>query len=604
MASSPNPTGREGGRPGVLTRAISSVPGASSASSVTSAAGAPGQSDRSGPSASANRAGRPLFIWVCAALFVLVALPVGFVVLQAIFPRLNTGSLQHPFSAFAPTLGRADTLTLLGNTVRFGFVVACASLVLGLPLGILRGAFKVPFARLWDLLFMAPFLIPPYLCALGWMLLGQPRGYLDQLLGFNIGRFLFSFEGVVAVMTLNVFPIVYFSVSRAMVAVGPRLADVARVFGANPWRALFRITLPLILPAIAASTLLAFTMAIEEFGVPAALGSRAGVALIVTEIEARFSDWPIDLSGAAILSLLLGGLALVAFFLQRRLLAGRDFETRTGKPSDTGPRRLGAWRTPVVLLFMAVCFVATFAPVFSIVVTAFMGTLSGGVAWHNATLLHFRAVFAGGDGGRALATSLSLAAGAAVVTGVLGFFSAWCVVKTRIKGRAALDALTLLPHALPGIVIGVGLILAWNQRFWPVTPYNTWVILLLSYSCLLLPYPVRYVGAALRQINAGLEAAGRVHGATSSQVLRRIVMPLVAPSLVSAMLIVFAIASRELVTSLLLAPSGVQTVSVFIWQQFEQGSIGDGMAVGVMTIVVSGAVLALGARLASRFGKT
>ena len=134
-----------------------------------------------------------------------------------------------------------------------------------------------------------------------------------------------------------------------------------------------------------------------------------------------------------------------------------------------------------------------------------------------------------------------------------------------MRGRAALDALTLLPHALPGIVVGVGLILAWNRSFWPVTPYNTWVILLLSYSCLLLPYPVRYTGVALTQLGAGLEAASRVHGATGMRTMMRIVLPLVAPTLLWSMLIVFAIASRELVTSLLLAPSGIETASIFIW---------------------------------------
>jgi iron(III) transport system permease protein len=249
--------------------------------------------------------------------------------------------------------------------------------------------------------------------------------------------------------------------------------------------------------------------------------------------------------------------------------------------------------------FVALC--AAIAPLFAIVTTAFSRTLSGGFAIDNLTLAHFKALSAGSDGASALGTSLALAAATAFVTGALGFLSAWVVVKTRLRGRAALDALTLLPHALPGIVVGVGLILAWNLPIWPVTPYNTWGILLLSYSCLLLPYPIRYTSAALRQLGSGLEAAARVHGATSTRVLLRIVLPLVAPALISSVMIVFAVASRELVTSLLLAPSGVQTASIFIWQQFEQGSIGDGMAMGTVTLLISGALLGCGARWAKRF---
>jgi len=209
----------------------------------------------------------------------------------------------------------------------------------------------------------------------------------------------------------------------------------------------------------------------------------------------------------------------------------------------------------------------------------------------NLTLRHFAALFAlQGDALTALSTSLGLALGAAVITGLLGFLAAWLVVVRRIRGAALIDALSLLPAALPGVVVGVGLILLWNQPFWPLTPYNSWPILLLSYCCLLLPWPVRYVSSALKQLGSNLEPAARVHGASAWAALRHIVLPLVFPSLLAAMLMVFAIASRELVTSLLLAPAGTQTVSVFIWRQFEQGSVGQGMA---MASIAMGTGLAL-----------
>ncbi|WP_233836688.1 ABC transporter permease [Paraburkholderia sp. ZP32-5] len=552
--------------------------------------------------ASHARPGFPIAVApLLAALAILVALPIIFVVLQAVFPHFALGAFDHPFGVFGQTFGDARTWTLLAHTVGFGGAVALSSIALGVPLGALRALFRVPFARVWDLLIAAPFLMPPYLVALGWILLMQPRGYLDQATGVNGGPLLFSFGGMVASMTLTVFPVVYFSVSRALAVTGGRLAEVARVYGAGPWRGFVRITLPLVLPAISASGLLAFTMAIEEFGIPSALGANSGFDVMVTSIEARFSDWPIDLPGASVLSLMLACLALIAFCAQRKVLAGRDFETQNGKPAAATRYVLRGWRWPVLAAFGIVAIFTTLAPLFAIIATAFTGSLSAGLAMSNLTLLHFRALSAGSEGAGALATSVGLAAGTAAVTGVLGFASAWYVVRTRMRGRAALDALTLLPHALPGIVVGVGLILAWNRSFWPITPYNTWVILLLSYSCLLLPYPVRYTGVALTQLGAGLEAASRVHGATGMRTMMRIVLPLVAPTLLWSMLIVFAIASRELVTSLLLAPSGVETASIFIWQQFEQGSIGDGMAMGVVTLAISGLVLGAGAWFAKRF---
>jgi len=229
----------------------------------------------------------------------------------------------------------------------------------------------------------------------------------------------------------------------------------------------------------------------------------------------------------------------------------------------------------------------------SMALSGVLGTLSGGVSLANLTASHYAALFSQqGDALSALGTSLSLALGAACITGMLGLLAAWLVVVQKIKGHGLVDALSLMPAALPGVVVGVGLILLWNQPFWPVSPYNSWAILLLSYCCLLLPWPVRYVGSALRQLGGNLEPAARVHGASALQALRFIVLPLVSPAMLAAMLMVFAIASRELVTSLLLAPAGTQTVSVFIWRQFEQGSVGQGMAMATLTLL-TGLVLML-----------
>lgn len=538
-----------------------------------------------------------------AALALLVALPVGFVVLQAIFPHLGEGSLRAPFSAVAPTLLDPAVPAMLGSTLQLGLGVALVAGLVGIPLGALRGLCRVPGAPLWDLLFLVPFLVPPYIAALSWTMALQPRGYLWQLAGFDLGGLLFSATGLMLVMGLSTFPVVYFAVSRSMAATGGRLAEVARVCGATPREAFVRVTLPLALPAIAASLLLAFTIAIEEYGVPAALGAESGVAVLTTGIERRLAEWPIDLPGSALLSLMLVAMALTAYTLQRALTAGRSFETTTGKPAPLRRAELGWLRVPVVLVFAGVAAVSVVAPLASMLATALSRTLSGGLSRGNLTLENFGMVLGGdGDAGSALATSLSLALGAAVLAGAVGFLSAWLATGKRLRGASAIDALSLLPAALPSVVVGVGLILAWNQPFWPITPYGTWGILLMSYACLLLPYPVRYVGAALAQIGPGLEAAARVHGATVGAALLRVTLPLAWPSLVASMLMVFAVASRELVTSLLLAPAGVQTVSIFVWRQFEQGSVGMGMAMASLAVALSLVLMLAGLALQRRGG--
>lgn len=520
-----------------------------------------------------------------ALLVVLVALPLLFILLQALFPHLAQGSLAGAFSPIPALLRDPQLPALLSGTLKIGLTVALLSALVGIPLGTLRGLFDLPLARLWDLVMLIPFLTPPYIAALSWMLALQHNGYLYQLIGFDLNDLLFSQNGIALVMTLNIFPVVYFAVSRSLLASGQHLAIVARVHGASALRAFWHITLPMMLPALAAGVLLSFTLAIEEYGVPAALGSRAGVVMLTVGIEERLADWPIDLPGSSLLSMLLVLVALAAYTLQRKLVGNKEVTSITGKPALNKGAQLGHWRWPAMVLFSLVAFVVVIMPMSSMLLSALLSTLSGGIRLENFTLRHFSALFAQhGDALDALSTSLGLAFAAALITGVLGFLAAWLVVVRKIRGAVFIDGLSLLPAVLPGVVVGVGLILLWNQPFWPVTPYNSWPILMLSYCCLLLPWPVRYVGSALKQLGGNLEPAARVHGASQFQALRYIVLPLVFPSLLAAMLMVFAIGSRELVTSLLLAPAGMQTVSVFIWRQFEQGSVGQGMAMATIAI--------------------
>nr|WP_272501723.1 iron ABC transporter permease [Silvania confinis] len=528
-----------------------------------------------------------------ALLVILVAFPLVFIVLQAVFPLFSAGQLSGAFSGISTLLAEPQLPTMLGGTLQVGLGVALVSALIGFPLGVARGLFNLPVPRLWDLLFLIPFLTPPYIAALSWMLVLQTNGYLQQLTGANLNDPLFSQTGIVLVMALNIFPVVYFAVSRSLLASGQRLTLVAQVHGASAGRAFWHITLPMLSPSLAAGMLLSFTLAIEEYGVPAALGSRAGVLMLTTDIEKKLADWPIDLSGASMLSVVLVAIALSAWWLQKKLTGNQDVTSITGKPTENIGANAGVFAWPMVLMMAMVGGIAVVLPGASMALSGVLGTLSGGVTLSNVTAAHYAALFSQqGDALSALGTSLSLALGAACITGVLGLLAAWLVVVQKIKGRGLLDALSLMPAALPGVVVGVGLILLWNRPFWPVSPYNSWAILLLSYCCLLLPWPVRYVGSALRQLGGNLEPAARVHGASAFQALRFIVLPLVSPAMLAAMLMVFAIASRELVTSLLLAPAGTQTVSVFIWRQFEQGSVGQGMAMATLTLL-TGLVLML-----------
>lgn len=525
------------------------------------------------------------------SLGLVVALPILFIVLEAVFPHFAESSFKEPFATFRDVFADRRLPELFFNTLLLGVGVAVGCLLIAMPLAVLRASGRVPLAGLWDVLFLIPFMIPPYIGAFAWILTLQPNGYSQQLFGFNAGAFLFSSKGIISVMALHMFPVVYFALSYTLSVVGQRFADAGRTCGATPLLALRRITLPLSLPGLAASLLLVFALTIEEFGTPATLGTRSQFLVLVTGIEEKYAEWPIDPPGAAVLSLILVALALAAFALQHWIATRRSYIAVSGKQ---GLQSMGSERRSIVALalFMAVAFIAVILPIAAVTMTAFSRTLSGGLTPGNLGLQNFRTVLDNADGALdALGTSLWLSAAAALIAGALGLLTAYVTVRTTLRGRAVVDGLSILPNALPGIVIAVGMILAWNRSWWPVAIYNTPVVLLLAYVCLLLPYPVRYVAAGLRQVSGSLDAAARVSGAGQMMVLRRIIVPLIAPQLMVAMLLVFAIASRELIASVMLAPSGMKTVATYVFNQFAQGSPGVGMALSVIAIFASTAVL-------------
>lgn len=526
------------------------------------------------------------------ALIVLVGVPVLFILMQAVFPEFARGSFDAPFSKLALIAENDRLLIQTRNTLLLAACVMLGCLILGLPIGILRGLCVIPGARVWDVVFLVPFLIPPFIAAIAWMMTLQPRGYLFQIAGFDLGRYLFTFGGVAFVMSLNLFPLVYFAVSRAFEAVGGRFAAAARVHGAGAVRAFVLITLPLSIPAVAASMLIVFAMSVEEFGTPAALASRTGFEVLVTGIYTRLSDWPIDLSGAALGSVILMTMALAAFSLQNWIATRRSYISQTGKPSDIAKASLGRWHWPVQGLFALVAVIGVIIPLAAIILTSMLGTISGGLSLDNLSLRHYAPIFTTGSrASQALMTSGWLALLTAFGTALIGGVVAYIVVSGKGRHRAVMDGLSVLPNAIPAIVLSVGIILAWNSPYLPVTLYGTAAILLIAYMGILLPYPIRYAVARLRQISGSLDDAARVAGATQAQTMRHVTLPLMAPSLIAAMMLVFAIASRELVASIMLAPAGMRTVGTFVFSQFEQGSVQTGMAMSTVAITLTSAIL-------------
>ncbi|MDE3241007.1 MAG: iron ABC transporter permease [Paracoccaceae bacterium] len=517
-------------------------------------------------------------------LLILVAAPMVQIVLMAVWPS------GPAHSGLASALQTPDFWVALRGTVTLALLTMCFTLALGGLMAALTVERPLPAPWLWEALLLAPFLLPPYLTGIAWSLLLEPGGYCAQTLGSAcapFGQALYTLPGMAWIMALHLAPLAYLMLRAALLQRARTPALAARVHGAGRLRTLVWIELPSLAPAIGAAALLTFLAGSEEYGVPAVVGTYAGIKVLATAVEEAVSVWPVDLPKAAALGLILCGLALLAWLPYRALAA-----TETDAPHR--PQQSASWSAllPVALFVL----LADVLPIGTIVLTSFLRAVSDGFVASNFTTAHFAGILrAGSDCWQALLNSVWLSlvtAGVAVAAGL--------IVAGALNGpgpsrpsRRALDLMATLPTALPGVVVAVGLILFWNAHWMPITLYGTPLILVVSYLTVTFPYALRYVQIGLAAGGGNLNAVGAVHGAGPLYRLRTVTLPLAFPALVGAASVVFALSMRELVTSVMLQPPGTEVVSTYVMNQFLQGDVGDGMAMAVVGVFSSAILLGL-----------
>jgi iron(III) transport system permease protein len=511
-----------------------------------------------------------------SALLLLIGYPLLMVIVAAFAPPLlDDAPLQ-----FAD-LFTARLLTAWFNTLRLGLAVSVLSLVMGGVAALL--ATETKRDRWIDLLMSVPFLTPPFLASAAWSLAVGPRGYLGQfgLPGGALEHWLFSFWGMSTLMAAHYAPIVYFAVRAQISRIPMSLLMAAQISGAGPGRIVGFILLPMVLPALVAGGFLAFASGIEEYGTPLIIGNRIGFPVIATEIGRLVSIYPINLTLACALASALLALASTVYFASH--LLQRDARTSPRAATHAAPGLLPPATRAVLWIFIALyAAVAVAIPYGSMLLTSFLKLMSIGPALGNLTIEHYTRIFTADASALrdALATSLWLALVAAALGTLLG---ASCA-----RAGGAVATLAVIPVATPAITMAVGFIRGWNAPWFDWLPlYGSALIVTLFYTAQFLPYAVQYARAGLRAIPSSYEWAARVHGANPGRTTRHIVVPLLWPHCLGGAILIFSIAFRELVGSVLLRPPALQTVSTFILREFDQGSPAAGMAMGVIAVTAA-----------------
>ena len=499
-------------------------------------------------------------------------------------------------------------LGVIVNTVVFVVGSTLVSTVLALVLAYLNTRTDIPFKFLFGVLAIVPMMIPHLLFSVSWGLLLNPsNGLLNVALidafGLSGAPFnVYSLSGMVLVEGLLNMPIAYLIIAPAMASFDVSLEESSRVFGAGTWRTLLRVTLPVLRPAILAAFVLGIVRSLASYAVPRVLGTPGRVEVLATYLyEMIATGYAPDYGKASALgmSALATSIALIVAYRALTSESGRfvTISSRGWRPTVIA---LGRARWPLFAAVALLSFGVVVLPVAVLLYTSFVpySMVPSANAFAQMSWRHWAEVIDDPVSIVALRNSVFLAVVGATLGVLLSLFVAYVIVKLRTRAAGVLESLTYLSFSFPGIVIGVGFM--W---FFVRTPlYATLTALLIGYIATYLPYGVRPLASAFVQLHSHLEESSLVCGASPLTTLRRIIVPLLVPGVVSAWILMAAMFVRELTLSVVLSRPGSEVLAVQILGFADDGLWGKLSALGIIMIAISTLLVLLASLVGARYG--
>lgn len=463
------------------------------------------------------------------------------------------------------------------NSLLMGVLTAAGGTLIGFLFAFTLTRTDVPGKRFLTLAAILPIISPPFVSALSIILLFGNNGLITrQLLGLQ-DTALYGLRGLLLAQVFTFFPVAYLALRGVLESLGGTLEDAAMNLGATRWRAFTRVTLPLCLPGLASALLVLFIESIADFGNPLILGG-SGFPVLSVQVYLQVTGM-YDLAGGAALAVVLLLPSVLAFLLQRYWVARKRYVTVTGKPTRAVLRAV----SPAMqwLLFGLCAAVAAFVLLFY--ATILVGAFSR--AWgvdHRFTLRNFGYVFAVGT--QAITDTLIIAVTSSPLAGILGMAIAFLVMRRRFPGRQALEFVSILNFAVPGTVIGIGYILAFNEP--PLLLTGTATILIANFLFRYIPVGIQSGMAVLRQIDPAIEEAATNLGASTHTTFRRITLPLLVPAFFSGLVFSFVRAMTAISAAIFLVSADWNLMTVQILSQTEAGRLGAAAAFSLILILL------------------
>ncbi|MGE5253386.1 MAG: ABC transporter permease [Planctomycetaceae bacterium] len=464
------------------------------------------------------------------------------------------------------------------NTLFTAGVATVGAVLIGLVFAYGMTRIDLPWKWLFMITAILPMITPPFINAFSLILLLGRNGIvnllLEEWLGFKF--VIYGYHGIILSEILTTFPLAYLILSAALSGLDSTLEDSAQDLGARPLRVLFTVTLPLITPALLTATLMVFMNNLSAFGAPALLGGGISVLAVESVVQILgVLDWGMGTT----LSVVLLIPSFLLFYFQNWYRSKRSYVTITGQPAHAEVRN-APWKIkgPVFAfcLLLSVVILITYAVIIVGGFSRVWGVDS------SFTLNHYRLVFT--NTLRSITNSLVLSSLGALLATLLGLLSAYLVVRRVFWGRKLMDFLGTLPYAVPGTMMGLGFVMAFNKA--PLLLTGTAFIIILDYCIRRMPFGLRSGVSTLKQIDVAMEEASADLGAPWLTTFRRIVLPLMKPAFIAGITFAFIRAITELTSTIFLVTPRWRVMAVDIYNMVESGALGGAAAMSTLLMAV------------------
>ncbi len=459
------------------------------------------------------------------------------------------------------------------NTLLLGVLTTSACIMVGFCIAYMTTRGPMVFRTPLKWITLLPLIAPPYMFALSLIILFGRSGLITRT--FGLGWNIYGFPGVVLAQTLAFLPLAYLMLENALSSLDPSLEDTAANLGASETKIIRSVILPLLTPSFLKAILIVYVMAVAEFGNVAILSGRT--AFLAPDIYTVITGVEVNFNLAGVLSLFLVLPVAMIFWIQNSLVKGRSYVTVTGKPVSAEPRQIGKH---ILIPMMVISLLAAGAILLSFGVVGLGGFTKIVGINHTFTLSHILDWRAN----NALITSLKVSLLAGLLGAILGVVTAYVVVRGKARWRVSLEGLYLAGFTLPGTILGIGYLLAFNGPPFPLT--GTMMILVISCLFRFVAVGIEAGIVKLKQVSMEVEEASLNLGASPATTFRRIVLPIIFPAAMYGFIYIFMTTMASLSAVVFLTSPGSLLASVFIFQWANYGYVGLASATTLKVIVI------------------